>query len=104
MTKKSKSGLRSLSRELISGKHHDDWVREIESGSDRAVAIIAVANLEITIERLILHHLPRGEDEEVAESLRKPEGSLSTFYQKIDIAHAMELITDSRRSCTKSDE
>ncbi len=94
MSRAPKSSLRSLSREPIGAEQLADWLQEINHGSDRSVAIISVANLEISLEQLILVHLANGREEQTAARLRSNQGPLATFHSKIELAYAMGLIPE----------
>jgi hypothetical protein len=86
--KKEKVAARKLSRQPV-----PEWRREVRIGSDRIVAILAVANLEAllaqTIEQLLDNH-----DDDTMDRLHGPEGPLSTFFSKIELAYALGVVSD----------
>ena len=73
----------------------EEWKREQEVGSDRSVAIIAAANLELILSDLILQHFIHADDVTV-DRLLNQDGPLSTFSQ-IELAYAMGLIIEDDR-------
>ena len=55
--KKKRLDAKKRSREPLPLDQLEDWKREVETGSDRAVAIIAVSNLEAILSEFIMEHL-----------------------------------------------
>ncbi|MFZ1107438.1 MAG: hypothetical protein WAN43_03675 [Rhodomicrobium sp.] len=99
MTKKKQAAKRASRRPLQLSSDQaqaEDWRRELKYGSDRSICIIAVANLEAWLADLICTKFAYS-DVDTLDRLYRPEGPLSTFSCKIELAYAMGLISDEDR-------
>lgn len=94
--RKEKQADRKSDREPYPIEQHADWLREVQYGSDRSIAIISGANLEAWLSLLICHKLKNGDDDTL-DRLHASEGPLSDFHRKIELAYAMGLIGETDR-------
>jgi hypothetical protein len=89
--KKMTGSLRDLSKVENTTEHTQDILHEIEHQSDRGVALIVTANLEISLKMAMRSRLVAYDDFE--QTIFDKEGApLSTFSDRIKIARAMGVI------------
>lgn len=90
-TSSTSKALKDLSQTKFDASRVDEFVNEINSGNDRAVAIVWGAMTEDALHRAIIrwmNHLSKDEH----ERLTGPNGPLATFSGKITIGYAIRLL------------
>jgi DNA-binding MltR family transcriptional regulator len=92
-----KGTLRDLSRDRqLSKEEFDTLKKELETGPDRATAIIAALYAEDAIGALVRTYLARSDDK-VMNELHGRDGPLSSFYSTILLAHGLGAIDETTK-------
>jgi DNA-binding MltR family transcriptional regulator len=91
-----KPSLHTLSREALKGREAiDAYFKELESESDRAVALIASSLVDHALVDLIRTKLIELTEPEVDDLFYERHSTLGTFSNRIDVAYALGLIDKS---------
>jgi hypothetical protein len=88
-----KASLRDLSRERPGYEETSKIRKYLETASDVEAAITYAALIEQELEHLLFYRL-KIKDREIIDDLTADGGSLSTFYDKILLGHAIKLYGD----------
>ena len=94
----SRKSLRRLSRDYPSKEDLEKLIDDMKGdASDRTIAIVAVANVETALGKLISVHLHH-QDDDTLDRLHERDGPLSSLFSKIELAYAMGLISNVDRT------
>jgi DNA-binding MltR family transcriptional regulator len=94
----SRKTLRRQQRQSMKSEDLHKFIDDVRSdGSDRAIAVVAVANLDAGLSELLAISLPRNDDDTM-DRLHANDGPLARLYAKIELAYALELISDEQRT------
>lgn len=92
---RQKMTLRKFTREHPSREDERRFREAMNSDSDLIVAIVSAIEVEYLLEQIIIGKLKRG-DEDTIDLLTKDNGALSTFFSKIGLAYALNIIDGSK--------
>jgi hypothetical protein len=93
-----KTNFHDLSRKQLSKDSFRAFIDEITSQSDRACALVAAASLDDVLKNILVAQFFHLDDVEIEAMFDANNAMLSSFSNKIALAHALCCITDENKS------